>query len=269
MTNESPLDGIPDPPGSGDGDMPRSAAVMRAAAAHPADVDRLLSELRRPVSDGDSLIDLMHRCSKEAVRLLVGVDWAGVTAQFAGPAFTAAHTEHRVLIVDEGQYGQGDGPCLQAVRTGRRVRMSSEDVADRWPVLDKAVQAVGVRSFYAVPLHAEDHTVGCLNLYGGQPGTLTPDPDLVTVLTEFLDCGLSDYAAAQPGGTAAALLQGVLRSGFELNQAVGVLMAVHGVNAGTARDLLDQRADEQDTSLIDAAHSVIRQHTPTGDPIAE
>ncbi len=39
------------------------------------------------------------------------------------------------------------------------------------------------------------------------------------------------------------LWQGVLRSGFELNQAVGVLMAVHGVNAGTARDLLDQRAE--------------------------
>jgi hypothetical protein len=221
----------------------------------------MITELNRPVSDGNSLIDLLYRCSREAVRLLSGVDCAGVTAQFAGPAFTAAHTAERVLIVDEGQYGQGDGPCLQALRTGRAVTMSSEEVSQRWPVLDRAVHIAGVRSFHAEPLHAHDRTVGCLNMYSRAPGTLVPDPDLLAVLIEFLDRGLTQYAAAQPGGTAAIELQQMLRDRFHINQAIGVLMAVHGVDAGTARDLLDQRAAEQGDSLVRAARVVIEQHT--------
>src|SRR4051812_46739897 len=168
-------------------DSQRSAAMTRALAAHPTDLARLTNELHRRVSDEDSLIDLMHRSSREAVRMLSGVDWAGVTAQFAGFPFTAAHTEQLVLVVDEGQYGQGDGPCLQALRTGHAVTMSSEEVSARWPLLDRAVRAVGVRTFHAQPLHARNQAVGCLNLYGGKPGTLNPDPDLLAVLTEYLD----------------------------------------------------------------------------------
>jgi len=78
----------------------------------------------------NSLIDLMFRASHEAVRLVDDVDWAGVTAQFAGPAFTAASTDRRVMIVDEGQYGQGDGPCLQALRTDRPVSIVGREGMD-------------------------------------------------------------------------------------------------------------------------------------------
>jgi hypothetical protein len=228
-----------------------------------------MTELRRRVSDEDSLFDLMHRSSREAVRILSGVDWAGVTAQFAGKPFTAAHTEQRVLIVDEGQYGQGDGPCLQALRTGRAVTMSSEEVTDRWPVLARAVHVAGVRSFHAEPLHIRDHTVGCLNLYGAKPGTLTPDPDLLTVLLEYLDRGLTDYTAAHPEENDAWQLQDMLHSRFQVNQAVGVLMAVHGVDVTTAQDLLAEEATNSNTTLVDAAQVVIRRHVPSIDPTAE
>jgi hypothetical protein len=251
------------------GDEHRSAAMIRSIAAHPIDMARLMDELHRPVIDEDSLIDLVHRSSREAVRILSGVDWAGVTAQFAGAPFTAAHSEHRVLVVDEGQYGQGDGPCLQAMQTGRAVTMTSEEVTERWPVLDRAVQAAGVRSFHAEPLHAGTRTVGCLNLYGAKPGTLTPDPDLLSVITEYLDRGLTDYSAAQPAAADANQLQEMLRTRLRLNQAVGVLMAVHGVDSTTAQNLLDQQAIDHSSTLIDAALTVIALHTPTGDPLAE
>jgi hypothetical protein len=258
--------GIPESPNDS---TQRSAAMTRALAAHPTDMARLTTELRRRVSDEDSLIDLMHRSSREAVRMLSGVDWAGVTAQFAGSPFTAAHTEQLVLVVDEGQYGQGDGPCLQALRTGRAVTMSSEEVSARWPLLDRAVRAAGVRSFHAQPLHARNHAVGCLNLYGGKPGTLNPDPDLLAVLTEYLDRGLTDYSARQPTDTDPAQLHDMLRIRLRINQAVGVLMAVHGIDATTARDLLDQEAGDTEQPLAEIAGAIIRRHTPASDTTTE
>lgn len=226
---------------------------------------RLIEELHRRVHDEDSLIDLMYRASHEAVRLVDDVDWAGVTARFTGPPFTAASTNRRVMVVDEGQYGQGDGPCLQAIRTNQPVSMTSEQVADRWPTLAAATRSAGVRSFHAEPLHAYQHTVGCLNMYSATIGGLqTPDPDLLLVLTEYLDRGLTDYSAAQPGEPDAHRLQEALRSRFAVNQAVGVLMATHGITADQARTTLDQRlADNPDRSAEQIARSIISEYTPT------
>jgi hypothetical protein len=169
----------------------------------------------------------MHRDSREAVRMITDVHWAGVTAQFAGPPFTAAHTDTRVLIVDEGQYGQGDGPCLQAMRTDRVVTMTSEDVSEQWPILAAAVAEAGVRAFHAEPLHVRHQSVGSLNLYSGHPGGLdTPDPDVLTVLTEYLDQGLTDFSAAQPGEPDARRLQDLIHARFLINQAVGMVWPV-------------------------------------------
>src|SRR3954471_5733223 len=93
-----------DPEPDSDAGTEASAALIRALAAHPEDIARLVEELHRRVTDEDSLLDLMHRTSREAVRMITDVHWAGVTAQFAGAPFTAANTDSRVLVVDEGQY---------------------------------------------------------------------------------------------------------------------------------------------------------------------
>ena len=241
-----------------------SAAFLRALAARPLDMARLIEELHRRVHDEDSLIDLMYRASHEAVRLVDDVDWAGVTAQFAGPAFTAASTDRRVMVVDEGQYGQGDGPCLQAMRTDQPVSMTSEQVTERWPILAAAAREAGVRAFHAEPLHARQHPVGSLNMYSATAGGLQdPDPDLLVVLTEYLDRGLTDYSAAQPGEPDAYRLQETLRIRFTVNQAIGVLMATHGITADQARTSFHQRlAENPDTTPEQAALHIIDTNTP-------
>ena len=237
-----------------------SPALIRALAAHPEDIARVIEELHRRVTDEDSLLDLMHRTSKEAVRMVTDVHWAGVTAQFAGPPFTAANTDTRVLIVDEGQYGQGDGPCLTAMRTDRMVAMTEKEVADRWPLLAAATEAAGVHAFRAAPLHARGRAVGSLNLYSATVGGLQdPDADVLTVLTEYLDRGLTDYSASQPGEPDAVRLQTSLARRHLINQAVGALMAAHGFSAAQAMESLREQAG--DRSLEQAAREVIAQHT--------
>ena len=238
-----------------------SAAFLRALAARPLDMGTLIEQLHRPVHDEDSLIDLMHRASHQAVSLVDDVDWAGVTAQFAGPPFTAASTNRRVMIVDEGQYGQGDGPCLQAMRTDRPVSMTSDQVAAQWPELVQAARDAGVRAFHAEPLHARHHTVGCLNMYSATTGGLqNPDPDLLLVLTEYLDRGLTDYAAAQPGEPDAHRLQQALRTRYTVNQAIGVLMATHGITADQARSNFHHRLTQTSATPEDLAHHIFTEH---------
>ncbi len=246
------------PEGFGEHTDRMTPALSRALSARPRDITILMEQLHRRVYDEDTLIDLMHRSSREAVRLLDGVDWAGVTAQFSGPAFTVAHTDERVLVVDEGQYGQGDGPCLRAIATGTVVTMSSEEVDALWPLLAAAVAAAGVRAFHAEPLHVSGHAVGCLNLYSAEPGGLAdPGGDVVTVLIEYLDRGLTDYSSAQPGEAEARHLQEQLRARYVTNQAVGVLMARQGIGVDEARESLQRDASLQRRRVVDVARSVL------------
>jgi hypothetical protein len=264
MSGSEPSHPAPDPPGS---PAAPSAAFLRALAAHPLDMAQVIEQLHRRVHDEDSLIDLMFRASHEAVRLVDDVDWAGVTAQFAEAPFTAASTDRRVMVVDEGQYGQGDGPCLQAMRTDRPVIMTSDQVADRWPILARAVRDAGVRAFHAEPLHARQHPVGCLNMYSATVGgLLDPDPDLLVVLVEYLDRGLTDYSAAQPGEPDAHRLQEALRTRYTVNQAIGVLMATHGITADQARISFYRRiADTPAATAEQLAHDIITEHTGAPD----
>jgi GAF domain-containing protein len=246
----------------------RSAQLLRVLASRPLGMARLMEELHRRVHDEDSLIDLMYRASHEAVRLFDDVDWAGVTAQFAGPAFTAASTNRRVMIVDEGQYGQGDGPCPQAMRTDRPVSMTDEQVADRWPILAAAARDTGVRAFHAEPLHTRQRPVGCLNMYSATTeGLQDPDPDLLVVLTEYLDRGLTDYFAAQPGELDAHRLQVTLRIRFTINQAIGVLMATHGITADQASTSFHQRLVETpNVTAEQTALDIINDYTKSPAP---
>ena len=125
----------------------RSAlTATEASAAQRIRMVELMLALHRRVHDEDSLLDLLARAAREAVRLIDDTDWAGVTLRFAGEPFTAAHTDRRVLVVDQGQYGQGDGPCLAAMRTDQWVAVTGTQIRPRWPHLARIAETAGVRA---------------------------------------------------------------------------------------------------------------------------
>ena len=151
-----------DPPG----ETPVPESLLRALAANPELMADLVQELSVPVIDADGLVELMERVARQAVLLIGAVHWAGVTAQFDDERpFTSAHTDRKVLVVDEFQYAENDGPCLRAMRTDSEVHMSLSDVAALWPSLARGARDAGVHSFLAVPLHVRDRAVGSLNMY--------------------------------------------------------------------------------------------------------
>ena len=218
--------------------------ATESSAAHRIRMVELMLVLHRRVHDEDSLLDLLARASREAVRLIDDADWAGVTLRFAGEPFTAAHTDPRVLVVDQGQYGQGDGPCLAAMRTDQWVAVTGTQTRPRWPHLARIAEAAGVRAYLATPLHAGNRAIGSLNLYSARPaGLRTPDPDVLTVLTGYLDRGLTDYSAAHPGRDGSLTVQQLLRDRRVIAHAVDILVLLNPAStAADATERLTQRA---------------------------
>jgi hypothetical protein len=218
------------------------------------------------VHDGDSLLDLLERVCRAAVRSLRDVHWAGVTARFAGAPFTAAHTEQRVLVVDRAQYAQGDGPALTAMRTDRKTAATVEHARRRWPLLAGAAAAAGVRSFLSEPLHAGGRTVGSLNLYSDRPGGLRTqelDPAPLSVLAAYLDRWLADYHAGRPGADGATRSQSILRDRRTVHHAITVLTAARGLTAPAAAAALYRRANDRGMPVRRIADEVIHHHDTT------
>jgi hypothetical protein len=77
--------------------------------------------------------------------------------------------------LDELQFTFGEGPCLDAVASGRPVL--AYDMSDRgewrWPAFTQAVSDSGVQAVFALPVSIARKPVGALDLFRSQPGPLS------------------------------------------------------------------------------------------------
>jgi GAF domain-containing protein len=102
--------------------------------------------------------------AKLAAAMLQGSS-CGITTRYEGSVLTVASSDERAELLDETQYRNGGGPCLEALHTGRVVE--SEDVATetRWPAYTAAARRHGLRSSISLPMLAGRSTLAAVNIY--------------------------------------------------------------------------------------------------------
>ena len=132
----------------------------------PAKLGQLLVSVGRTVSDEDDLLTLLQRVVEIAHDAIDGADSTSLTIDLGGRTYTAVHTDDRTLRVDSEQYDAGDGPCLEASRTGTVVLVNADDPEDRWPRFTTATREEEILSFLAAPLITGEQSLGSFNLYG-------------------------------------------------------------------------------------------------------
>jgi hypothetical protein len=186
------------------------------------------------------------------------VSGAGLALMTAdGPAGTVAVTDGPAGELEELQFSLGEGPCVDASRTGRPVLQP--DVARtapaRWPAFAGGAQAAGLRAVFAFPLRVGAIRVGVLDLYRDTVGVLSPEE--LTEALAFADAatlivlGLPSRAGGQAGPVA------VLDDRAEVHQATGVVSVHAGVTLEEALMLLRARAYAEQRSIQDLARDVL------------
>ena len=150
----------------------------------PAKLGQLLVSVGRTVSDEDDLITLLQRVVEIAHDAIDGADSTSLTIDLGGRTYTAVHTDDRTLRVDSEQYDAGDGPCLEASRTGTVVLVNADDPEDRWPRFTAAAREEEILSFLAAPLITGEQSLGSFNLYGhARLAFDTLDAEILELLT--------------------------------------------------------------------------------------
>jgi PAS domain S-box-containing protein len=241
-----------------------SSSLIRDPAGNITRLRWLLMELPA-TSDGHTATpalerppDGLHRVVQTAVPLL-RVDGAGVMlANNDGVLCWVTGSNQTEQAFERAERDLGEGPCIDAF-TSEEVVWTSDLRADpRWPRLGPAARANQIRGVLAAPVTLEDRTVGTCNALTTSPRAWT-DSDIGAIRAYAAMLGQLIGAAsdARHSGELAAQLQFALESRVLIEQAKGVLMERHGLDAQAAFTRLRRRARSSSRKLPEVAREII------------
>lgn len=141
---------------------------------------RAFEGIEGELASAASVEALLTALTASALRHVPSADHAGVTVVRAGPFRSVATTDPLVEQVDQVQYSEGSGPCVDAALTSSIFNAVDLSTDPRWPEFGRVVaERFGIRSMLAIRLFLENDadTLAGLNLYAGCPNAFGPDAE--------------------------------------------------------------------------------------------
>ncbi len=235
--------------------------------------EQVQAELGATLTGPGGPLSAADRLCRACVDLL-RVDGAAVSLIDAGTTqgtFGSSGTLSRRL--DEYQFTFGEGPCLDAVRSGRPVlvRDLRDESENRWPAFGRAMLDSGVRAVFALPVLLAGVPSGALDLFRRRPGMLA-DGDLdgglwaaelaALPLVDLMTADV-DWEAAGEGEDGWEQLASLER--VEVYQATGMIIDQVGVDATEALVRLRAYAFRHGITASEAAWAVLDRRFPLTD----
>jgi AmiR/NasT family two-component response regulator len=226
------------------------------------EVAAALEALQEEIAEEEPLPAVLHRLAETAVKGIADADAVSVTALTADGAETAATTDEEVAAIDQDQYAAGSGPALHAARTRQPVRAVVGEDEEQWPEFSAAAQQNGVQAYLSVPLvldsAGEGELVGALNVYSRTASAFDPfDETLMRLFTGAASAAISNARRWHHARQQVRHLEVALTSRAEIDQAKGILMAVHGMTADEAFIQLVEQSQRQNTKLREVANELV------------
>ncbi|MFH8883586.1 GAF and ANTAR domain-containing protein [Streptomyces californicus] len=208
--------------------------------------------------DTDTLDDFLEALARAALLMSPGADGCGVTLERQGRPLTVASAGVSAPPLDEAQYGQDDGPCLEALREGHEVSVGDMREENRWNGYPAFAVASGTLSSLSLPVAAHSHTAGALNLYSPKENGFAD-----------IDLGALRALAAQVTGAVALAqrladtrtftedLEAALQSRAVIDQAAGIVMQQRRCTSEEALRILRTASQHRNVKLRDLCTQLV------------
>ncbi|MEV6494864.1 GAF domain-containing protein [Actinoplanes sp. NPDC051633] len=136
-----------------------------------------------------------------AANLITAVDCASVTSRHEGGYATVAASSDLAVAVDQAQYGDRAGPCLEALEASHPAAVPDIAATITWPSFRDAATSFGMKTSLSIPLFAgSGTTIAALNLYSRRTGSLSALTIGVWAAYEPDSADRWDHDALEPGG---------------------------------------------------------------------
>lgn len=192
-----------------------------------------------------------------------GTVTCSVTVGRHGRRGTVGSSDPIADAMDELQYASGEGPCSEAVATGRTVYVPDLSVTTRYPRYRAAVVGSPLRSVFAtpIPLPTSADAEAALNCYSAEPEGF---PDELRARAEELAslASRSVHLAVRFARETdrVADLESALESRTAINLAAGVIMAQSNCTSDEAIDVLKTASMNRNQKLRDVAALILSRY---------
>jgi GAF domain-containing protein len=229
---------------------------------NPASDSRLdppdTGELIRLLASTESVDDFLHDLVVHAGQ--VTEHSCSITARTSADPqyYTVASTDHRTRQLDEKQYADQGGPCLEALRTALPVIVPDMRAESRWAPYPHQAAELGAASSMSYPLIIAGQAIGALNLYAFQP--MAPDAGLQARVEQLAANAAGALAVAMrlaQHTQEAANLRIALTSRSTIDNAIGILMGQQQCTADEAFDLLRRASQHRNVKLRELAAQIV------------
>jgi GAF domain-containing protein len=194
------------------------------------------------------------------VQAIPGAEGAGLTMLEANRPQTVVASAEFVHIIDDVQYGLGEGPCLEAVASGQTQTSGSLGGETRWPRFGPRVGRMGVHSVLSLPLLLPDRVLGAMNVYAHAKDAFGASS---VRIGEFfaMPAAVSVHNAQvlAQSQLLAAQLKEALTSRAVIDQALGVIMSRSGAGPEEAFERLRAMSQAQHTKASEVARVLVEE----------
>jgi GAF domain-containing protein len=227
--------------------------------------DRLsgvLDELSRTLVVAYQVPNALERlCAQLTGILPVSGCWAVVMDELGGELRFMAASDAVGRKMGALHVELGEGPCLEAARSGERVLipdLGARDAVERFPSFAAKAMASGVSAVYSFPLRHVDQQVGSVGLFNLAPAELDDlDLELIQLLADLTTVSIVGARRYQQVTGLAAGVQQRLADAAVLEQAKGRLSVQLEVPPGRTLAYLRRYTLTSGITLHEAAEQVV------------
>ena len=235
----------------------RAGAIITGA---PLDPLVAFAELGRMKLGERDLQAVLGRVAEMARQTLPGVAGASVTLVESDRAFTAAFAGQLALDLDldETQYQDGFGPCLEVAQSAGTVTIPDMAAETRWPPFARQALAAGVHSSLSVALPLQEAILGALNIYAIQPAIFDQDAiELARTFAGYAAVAIANARLYQATATLAEDMRRAMETRAVIEQAKGILVAQQHCTPEQAFELLTRLSQTTHRKLRDCAADLV------------
>jgi len=217
--------------------------------------------------DDYDVLDLLDQLVTACVDLL-DVTAAGLLLKDQrGSIQLLASSSEATRIVELYQLETREGPCLEAVQSGRTVVADGlTELRSRWPSFAASAEANGFGSVCACPMRLRDQTIGALNVFGSEASQLAADDlRIAQALADVATIGILQQRSLHRASLVAEQLQSALNSRVVIEQAKGVLAEYAKTDMDGAFRALRAHARSNNRKLGAVADELVRRRLDPGE----
>ena len=232
----------------------------------PMDPTDAFAELGRIKLSETDIKGVLTLIAELAQRTIPGTDEVSVTLVPAEGAYTAASTSARALALDEGQYEEGHGPCLDASVSGASLSLPDMAAESRWPDWTPRALSAGVHSSLSIGLPIHETASGALNVYADKPQNFDEDAIILAqTFAGYAAVALANAHLYDVSATLARHMQAAMESRAVIEQAKGIIMGDRRCTAEEAFRILSRLSQDSNRKLRDVAALLVeRAQQPSG-----